>query len=334
MNNIWLAFITGLTTGGISCFAVQGGLLASSISHQETKYHKTSVIFFLIAKLAAYTILGALLGYLGSKVLLSPKTQGYMQIFAGFVMIIAVGKLLDIHPVFKKFSITAPKSIYRLARKQSDKEGIFIPGVLGALTVFIPCGVTQAMMLLAISSGNAFWGGIILFSFILGTTPVFFILGLASNKIFENPKLKYLGALAIFVLAIVSINTGQVLRGSSHTFQNYYLAASGKLDLDNETTKGKIAGVNTSGSQEAEIQVVTGGYRSDTQSLQSGIPVTLKLITNNTRGCSRAFTIPTYNISKILPETGVETVEFTPTQKGRLVYTCSMGMYTGYFEVI
>ena len=27
-----LAFITGLTTGGLSCLAVQGGLLASSIA--------------------------------------------------------------------------------------------------------------------------------------------------------------------------------------------------------------------------------------------------------------------------------------------------------------
>jgi hypothetical protein len=29
-----VAFITGLTTGGLSCLAVQGGLLASSLAHQ------------------------------------------------------------------------------------------------------------------------------------------------------------------------------------------------------------------------------------------------------------------------------------------------------------
>jgi hypothetical protein len=33
MNNIWFAFITGLTAGGISCLAVQGGLLASALSN-------------------------------------------------------------------------------------------------------------------------------------------------------------------------------------------------------------------------------------------------------------------------------------------------------------
>jgi hypothetical protein len=34
MSEIMVAFITGLTTGGLSCLAVQGGLLASSLAHQ------------------------------------------------------------------------------------------------------------------------------------------------------------------------------------------------------------------------------------------------------------------------------------------------------------
>ena len=33
-NPLMIAFITGLTTGGLSCLAVQGGLLASSLAHQ------------------------------------------------------------------------------------------------------------------------------------------------------------------------------------------------------------------------------------------------------------------------------------------------------------
>ena len=34
MQPIVLAFITGLTTGGLSCLAVQGGLLAGSIASE------------------------------------------------------------------------------------------------------------------------------------------------------------------------------------------------------------------------------------------------------------------------------------------------------------
>ena len=34
MSQLIVAFITGITTGGLSCLAVQGGLLASSLAHQ------------------------------------------------------------------------------------------------------------------------------------------------------------------------------------------------------------------------------------------------------------------------------------------------------------
>src|SRR5262245_28258158 len=33
-GRVMVAFVTGLTTGGLSCLAVQGGLLASSLAHQ------------------------------------------------------------------------------------------------------------------------------------------------------------------------------------------------------------------------------------------------------------------------------------------------------------
>src|SRR5829696_7911477 len=34
MSQLVVAFVTGITTGGLSCLAVQGGLLASSLAHQ------------------------------------------------------------------------------------------------------------------------------------------------------------------------------------------------------------------------------------------------------------------------------------------------------------
>jgi uncharacterized protein len=34
MDQVIVAFVTGLTTGGLSCLAVQGGLLASSLENQ------------------------------------------------------------------------------------------------------------------------------------------------------------------------------------------------------------------------------------------------------------------------------------------------------------
>lgn len=333
MSQIWLAFLTGLTTGGISCFAVQGGLLTSSLAHQEKGDEQKAITVFLFLKLIAYTLLGGFLGFVGSSFAVSPTLQGYLQTLAGFFMILTVGRILDIHPVFRKLVITPPKFLFRIVRKKSLDPGVFSAGVLGAFTVLIPCGVTQAMMLLATSSQSPVLGSLILAAFTLGTSPVFFALGIASDKILHIRSLKLVAALVIFYLGVLAVNTGQILRGSPHNLQNYYLAATGKLDRG-EYSQTQVAQLLPDGSQRAEIKVSTYGYASDIQTIRVGVPTILTLTTNGTRGCSRAFTIPEYGISKILPETGSEIITFTPTKTGRLAYTCSMGMYTGLFNVI
>jgi hypothetical protein len=256
-----------------------------------------------------------------------------MQILAGVFMLATVGRLLELHPIFNKFVIHPPKWAFRIVRNQSKNAYAFAPGVLGFLTVLIPCGITQAMMLLAISSGNPVSAAGIMFAFVLGTSPVFFLMGLTLSQIMQKKALVYASSAIILVLGIMSINTGQALRGSSHTLQNYYKVLVGQVTTSSEAgTKG--IKVNSQGSQEVTINVLSSKYVSDTQTLKVGVPVELKLATNNTQGCIRSFTIPQYNISKILPATGTETIKFTPTKTGLLTYTCGMGMYTGSFTVV
>ena len=103
-NSILIAtFITGLTAGGLSCFAVQGGLLSGTFARQaEPSLQKgkknsvqpvmtqkgmaLSVLLFLAAKLAAYTLLGLGLGWLGSIFYLSSMLKGMLQIGIGIFL--------------------------------------------------------------------------------------------------------------------------------------------------------------------------------------------------------------------------------------------------------
>ena len=330
MNQIFLAFLTGLTTGGLSCFAVQGGLLAGILAEQKKEDRKKTLIMFLTSKFIAHIILGALLGLLGSALIISTKTQGVMQIISGIVILLMALKLSEIHPIFRNLSITAPKFVFKLLRNQSKDINSFTPIVIGALTVLIPCGITQGMMLLSVSSGSFWYGGLTLGAFVLGTTPVFYILGVASEKILSIKPLKMFALLVMFYLGLTAINSGQILRGSIHTFQNYK-AALLRSDLI-ELQQGQTLQEN--GKQVVTIDVKNNGYTASTNTLKVNVPVKLILKTNKTGGCSRAFTIPEYNLSKVLPATGTEIIEFTPTKLGRLTYTCSMGMYSGSFNVV
>ena len=331
MNTIWLAFLTGITSGGFSCIAVQGGLLTSAVSNNESasKDNKTIVFVFLISKIISYTLLGLLLGFIGSFLIPTPKVAAILQLMIALFLLATVGRILNLHPIFRYFVIKPPKFIYKLAKKQSGNSNLFAPIVLGALTVLMPCGVTQAMMIIALGTGSPIQSALIMFSFILGTSPVFFALGVSISKFIKYKAFNYLSAGIVSVFAVVSLSSAMGLLGSPHTIQNYWRVISGR------TNSQQVISANiTSGYQEATIFVKNNGYTSDVTTLKLGVPVKLKIVTDNIYSCSRAFTIPSFNISKVLPASGEEIIEFTPNTLGRLAYSCSMGMYTGAFTVV
>lgn len=335
--NLLTIFLTGLTTGGLSCLAIQGGLLTSIIAKQEDqliKPNKTaSVTSFLIGKLLIHTFLGFLLGALGQTLTLSPITRGWFQIFIGIYLLGVAGNLLNLHPLFRYFVIKPPKILARLAKNESRSQSIFAPFLLGLTTVFIPCAVTQATEVIAIGTGNPLYGAAIMFAFILGTSPTFVIFGFLLNsgvKVFQKyfPKI---AAVALLGMAVYSVNNGIGLTGSVYTIQNFYQVAVHPEVLSASTDKEIII---KNGIQETQINVTNTGYSPQVITLKKDIPVRLNLTTRDVQNCSRSFSIPALNIQKLLPETGDTIVEFIPHDLGPLAFSCSMGMYTGRFNVI
>ncbi len=351
-----LIFLTGLTTGGLSCLAVQGGLLATAIGginkvaeqvvptkkRHKSKHHQQPkvefkldpqqawpVVYFLAAKLAAYTVLGALLGALGSIVQITVTAQAIMQIVVAVYMVITALNLLDVHPIFRYFVIQPPKSLTRFVRKSAKSESAFTPALLGLLTILIPCGTTQAMEVLAIGSGNALVGAVVMFLFVLGTSPTFFVLGFVATQL-RGPAGRWFtrGAVAlILILAFVSFNGGLTALGSPLAPSRIIASLfPGSFGIPTPATV-------VDGKQEITMDVSAKGYTPNYFTAQSGQPIRLKFITNDTFSCARLFTIPSLGIDQELPLTG-ETVIDLPAQKaGDVYFTCSMGMYSGLIKV-
>ncbi len=356
--NLWLIFLTGLTTGGLTCLAVQGGLLATAMTRQVTIPAATPqerrakgktrskvvvdsmtgvhlsrdpwpVVYFLVAKLFAYTGLGFLLGWLGSAVQITPAVQAAMQIVAGVFLLATALNMLNVHPIFRYFVIQPPKVLTRLVRDQAKSEKLFAPALLGLMTVFIPCGTTQAMMVLAVSSGNPLWGALILFTFVLGTSPTFFVLGFLVTRLRGKVQQAFtvITTILILFLGLLAINAGLRVAGSP-------LAPSTLLtSLMNPQLESSGATVAADGVQEITINVLDRGYVPNILNVESDKPIRLKLVTNNTYGCARAFTIPSLGISRVLPERGEEVISLPAQPVGRIYFTCSMGMYGGVINV-
>lgn len=339
-------FITGLFAGGLTCLAVQGGLLASSIAHQESDKltddakrtgHVLPIFSFLVARLIAYTLLGFLLGALGSVVQLSLSLKIMLQLAVGIFMLGTAFNLLNIHPIFRYFIIQPPKSLAKLVKNQSKSKNIFGPALLGAMTVLIPCGATQAMMAYAISTGSVFSGGLTMFVFILGTSPLFFILGYMLKKAGASLSLGFnkIAATAIILVAIYNISGAIALTGTKWTIDSITNSINCAISFcDNSTSDNFVA---TKTVSEATIYIERSGYKLEPSAIniKAGSKVKLNLVNQGGGGCIQAFTIPKLNIQKVISLGSSDSIEFVaPKELGQLAFMCSMGMYRGVINVI
>lgn len=340
--NLLTIFITGLITGGLTCMAVQGGLLASTLAQREEEKLKNGlksggnalpIISFLVAKLVAYTALGFLLGSLGSVFQLSITLRVIMLIAAGIFMLGTAFNILEIHPIFRYFVIQPPKFLTRLVRKQSKSQDVFAPAILGSLTIFIPCGTTQAMMALAIASGSALSGSLILFAFILGTSPVFFILGFFAAKLGDMFQQKFMriAAFAIILLAIFNINNAIALSGSNLTLGNIGKNVWCTFAICESIASGTASGINNNPT----ITIGALQYNPNIINVKAGAQVKLKLVNVGGTSCIQAFTIPSLGIQRVVPPGTSDEIDFqAPSAPGQISFMCSMGMYRGVINVL
>jgi len=369
--NLWLIFLTGLTTGGLSCLAVQGGLLTSFIANQKEQeleeldkdkqklkkkehYLKTlqrkhltiagldqldwlPVTMFLVAKIISHTLLGLLLGALGSVITLSLSVRLIFQTFTALFMFATAMNLLDVHPIFRYLAFQPPKSIRKMIKNTSRNRAVFAPFVLGLMTIFIPCGVTQAMEVLAIGSGNAWTGGLIMLAFTLGTSPLFALVGIATAKLSEtwNKQFSKLAAWALVGMAIYSLNGVLLVARSPLTVQNLtkpitYFFSDERFTIQPTADSTPVE----NGVQKVRINIFSQGYSPQYIKVKKDIPVELTLASNDTYSCASFFVLKEFNISASLAPTDTKTFTFTPTKTGKFTFTCSMGMYSGTIEVI
>lgn len=349
MGQLMVAFITGITTGGLSCLAVQGGLLASSLAHQieqdyagqisggkKSKLQPVArtnsafpIFLFLVAKLVVYTLLGAFLGWLGSYFAISPMSRAILMILIGLFMIGNGLRMFNVHPIFRYFSIEPPKFITRYIRRTAKGTDTVTPLFLGALTVFIPCGVTQAMMATALGTGSLMMGAALMFAFTLGTSPVFFIVAYLTTELgarLEKFFMRFV-AVVVLILGLVTVNSGLNLIGSPLSLQNL---TRGLLPSENNVAPVDSVAQPVAADGEIILNVNNDGYFPTTLKAPADRSLTLNLVTNKTYSCARDFVIPSLNVYELLPDTGTVQVNLPPQKSGtKMNFTCSMGMYTG-----
>lgn len=171
------SFIIGLIASVSSCLAIVGGLvlsLSAKISQDDVSDTKTFTLFH-IGRLVSFGLLGGVLGLVGNAIGINFTITGILGILASLVML-ALG--LNLVGIFAKNKLTLSSGVFNFFRKIEHKT--LTPLIVGFATFFLPCGFTQSMQIVALSSGSFIGGALIMFAFALGTLPVLVILSFGS----------------------------------------------------------------------------------------------------------------------------------------------------------
>ncbi|MDO8610474.1 MAG: sulfite exporter TauE/SafE family protein [bacterium] len=333
-----VVFLVGITAGLSTCMALVGGLvLGASARFAEAHPTATSLqkfkphVFFNLGRILSYFILGGIIGYAGSFFQLSPTTLGLLTIAVGAIMLLLGLQLTELFPRLNGINITLPKGIARLlgiqehAKKEYSHKNSMI---MGALTFFLPCGFTQAMQLFAISSGSPITGALTMGIFALGTTPGLLSVGGFTAFIkgnFAKMFFKFAGVVVV-VLAFFNIFNGYNLTGLN-------------IDVLSAFNKGVITQANDpnvtikNGVQIVKMTQGASGYSPNSFTIKKGIPVKWIINSINSFTCAASIVSAELGVRQGLKE-GENIIEFTPTEIGPIRFSCSMGMYTGVFNVV
>ncbi len=331
-----LIIIIGLVAGFSTCMALVGGL-SLGLSTKFAESHPTATptekfrphIYFVIGRILSYATLGGVLGALGTIFQLSSAANAALTILIGIVMLIMGLQLINIFPRLNKFKLAIPKGIAKaLGISQKNKE--YSPEramLMGALTFFLPCGFTQAMQLYAISSGNFAFGMMVMGLFALGTAPGLLSVGGVTSLVRGQFKERFfkVAGLAVIFFALFNLNNGYTLASLSVVGLTGSNFGSEKVINDPNV-------IMENGIQIVRMIESNRGYTPNKFSIKKDVPVKWIIDAQAPYSCASSIVVPGLNIQKSL-EAGENIIEFIPKEVGKLAFSCSMGMYTGVFNV-
>lgn len=317
-------FLIGLLTS-VHCIAMCGGInLTLCMSNQEktdseSKFNSLRPSFlYNLGRVLSYTIVGGIVGGIGSVISFTGRLQGIIQLLAGLFMVIMGLNMLELFPGLRKFMPRMPKAAAKMMQKSKKSNGPFYVGMLNGL---MPCGPLQAMQLYALSTGSIATGALSMFLFSLGTVPLMFGLGALSTVLTKknSKKIMKFGAVLVVLLGISMFQSGAGLAGFNLSIP------SGQ----NENVTAQMA----DGVQIVNTELTNGRYQPIVVEKGTKVRWNIQARQGQISGCNNRMIIREYGIEKSL-SVGDNIIEFTPTETGTYTYTCWMGMIRSKIVVV
>ena len=175
-----LVFLTGLL-GGVHCIGICGGIMLTQ--HNALAYNG--------GRMVGYTIMGAVLGAVGSVLTFSSGMKSAVFIVAGGLVVL-IGLQMWGVPLLRRLRPGLPSPRGRTGR----------PFVIGLLTAVMPCGMLASMWFVAASAASAGRGAAVMLVFGLGTCVCMLLFGLLGDALGRKYNKYLLKASTILIITM------------------------------------------------------------------------------------------------------------------------------------
>lgn len=327
--NFGLLMLIGFLTS-FHCVGMCGPLILGYIAkNAKAGQHSHSAhLLYGLGKTLSYTTIGAIFGAFGAIVAFTPYTQGAVGIAAGLFLMLFGLHMLEIFPALSHFQFKTPAFVMRFVGKEYRKHSNpFVIGLLNGLMII--CGPLQAMYVMAAGTGSWTQGAATLFFFGVGTLPLLlgfgFLTSLLSGTL--TPKLLKASGVIVMALGLIMLNRGAAVTGSGFDFNT--LVARGSQYL--APTAADSA--NCENEQTIHMDVLKSRFSPNKFTLRKGVPVKWAINVKELNECNNQIVVREYGL-EIKLKTGLQVVEFTPTEAGVVPWSCWMGMIPGTFIVV
>jgi sulfite exporter TauE/SafE/plastocyanin domain-containing protein/copper chaperone CopZ len=321
-------FATGLLTS-VHCIAMCGGIMISQTIRsrpEEKGPHVSPALLYNLGRVVSYTLLGGIVGAVGSVFALSPVMKGALQIGAGLFLVLMGLSHLGFTSI-RKFIPKLPGLKFRKRQGSS-----FLVGIMNGL---MPCGALMTMQVFALGTGSAVSGALSMLFFSLGTVPLMLAFGFLSTfltrkagrnlQMASGALILFLGlsmGLRGFTLSGVDFGIGRFISGLDLP------VISALFPKQAYETKATLK----DGKQYIDFYATGQGYEPFVAYIVKDVPVELNIHGTDLDSCNERIYIPSLNQEIPLKE-GDNIISFTPGDRD-ISFSCWMGMKSARIRVV
>lgn len=329
----WLILLIGFLAS-FHCVGMCGGLVLTYTARHHAKQKESEAggkraasahLQYNLGRMISYTLIGGILGGMGSFFGVNPAFTGIITLAAAVFMILMGLSLMTRFKWLEKMKLKTPDFIARFLYKNRHSKKPKGPFIIGLLNGFMPCGPLQAMQLYALASGTILRGALSMGVYALGTVPLMFGFGSFISLISQEriKQVVKVSGVVVIVLGLFMLNRGLVNFG--YGFRSFVpREATSKTEY---LIEGDIKEY-----QVVEMDLTYRGYSPNVLFVKKGIPVRWIINVKQMTGCTNEIIVSDYNIKKPLGY-GENIIEFVPDKLGDIKFSCWMKMVWGKFVV-